>query len=129
VNERIKELRKALKMSQTEFGNKFGVGLGVIRNFEYGLTVPSEVQLNLICATFDVNREWLLYGNGEMFRELTHREKVVDFIGEALADESNSFRLSMIELLADLTPEDWVYLEKLARTFARKIDTKKEDSG
>ena len=119
MNERIKELRKALKLSQTEFGSKFGVGLGVIKNFEYGLTVPSEVQLNLICATFNVNPEWLLDGKGEMFREMSHNEKVAAFISEALADEPEAFRRRFIELAADFTAEDWLAVERVAQLTAK----------
>ena len=115
MNERIKELRKALKLSQTEFGNKFGVGLGVIRNFEYGLTVPSDVQLNLICVTFNVNREWLTDGTGEMFRELTREQKAAAFIGEALANKDDAFKAAVIDLLADLDAEDWANLRALLR--------------
>ena len=129
INERIKELRKALDLSQTEFGEALHVSRGVINNIDRSLVEPKPLFLDSIITTFNVNPGWLLDGNGEMFRELSRNEKVAAFIGEALADERDNFRLSMIELLADLEPEDWAYLEKLARRLANKLNTKKEDSG
>ena len=121
MNERIKELRKRLDLSQTDFGKRFGVGLGVIRNFEYGITAPSDIQIDLICATFHVNREWLTEGEGEMFRERTRNEKVAAFVGEALADKPESFRRAAIEIIAELNPEDWTALERIAKLMADRI--------
>ena len=126
MKERIKELRKTLKLSQTEFGSKFGVGLGVIKNFEYGLTVPNDVQLKLICDTFNVRREWLTDGTGEMFREPNQIDKVTKFISEALADESDSFRKKFIEATVNFTKEDWKAVEFLAK-LATKLNLPPED--
>lgn len=129
INERIKELRKTLDLSQAAFGEALHVSRDVIKNIDNRLVEPKPLFLDNIISTFNVNPEWLLDGKGEMFRELTKNEKVAQFIGEALADKPDSFKLTMIELLADLEPEDWAYLEKLARKLADKMDTKKEDSG
>lgn len=121
IAERIKELRKTLDLSQTDFGKRFGVGLGVIRNFEYGLTAPNDMQTDMICATFNVRREWLMDGKGAMFREIPRNEKIAAFVGEALTDKPESFRRAVIELIADLEPSDWVALERIARQLTAKL--------
>lgn len=127
INERIKELRKHLDLSQTEFGKRFGVGLGVIRNFEYGITAPNDIQIDLICVTFHVNREWLTTGEGEMFRERTRSEKVAAFVGEALADKPESFRRAFIEVVADFGPEEWTALERIAKMFVDRANSNKKE--
>lgn len=76
VNDRIKEIRKHLKLSQTVFGEKLGVGRGVIANLEMNLTEPKELFVDLLCNTFNVNREWLETGKGDMFTASS--ETIVD---------------------------------------------------
>ena len=129
VGERVKAVRESMNMTQAEFSDALNISRSNLANLEKGRYRITDRMINDICREFNVNAEWLTEGRGEMFRELTKNEKVAAFIGEALADEPESFRLSMIELLADLEPEDWTYLEKLARQLANKMNTKKEDSG
>ena len=121
INERIKELRKALDLSQTEFGAALHVSRSVINNIERSsnATSPNELFIDNIITTFNVNPEWLLDGNGEMFREMSHNEKVAAFIGEALADEPEAFRRRFIELAADFTAEDWLAVERVAQLTAK----------
>lgn len=71
MNERLKILRKNLNLSQTEFGKKLGLGLGVIKNLESEKTLLKEEQINLICLIYSVNYDWLKYGTGEMFTSET----------------------------------------------------------
>lgn len=68
MNERIKSLRKELKLNQTEFANSIGVTPSNISKIESGAinTVTSSM-IKLICNLYDVNEEWLRNGEGEMF--------------------------------------------------------------
>ena len=69
ANERVRELRKVLNLSQTKFGEKLGVSKDVIVNIELERVDLKELMLNLICKTFNVNPLWLSEGNGDMFIE------------------------------------------------------------
>lgn len=84
-NDRVKELRQALKMTQTEFGEKLGVSKGVIVNLELSRVEVKELMINLICRTFKVNTLWLEKGEGEMFTDVS------DILIDEIADE---FQLS-----------------------------------
>lgn len=67
--ERVRQLRKDLKMSQEKFGAALGVGRVVIKNIELNLLARPEQKeplLRLICETFNVNYVWLTTGQGEM---------------------------------------------------------------
>lgn len=105
--DRIRELRKSLGLTQTEFGKKLGVGLGVICNFEYGNTVPNSLQLDLICRTYGCDRIWLETGEGEMFREPTIDEQIAGFVGDVLSDKGDEFQKRVMRILASLGPEGW----------------------
>lgn len=105
--DRLKALRKTLKLSQTEFGKRLGMGIGVICNFEYGNTTPNELQLDLICRTYGCDRIWLETGEGEMFREPTIDEQIAGFVGDVLSDKGDAFQKRVMRILASLGPEGW----------------------
>ncbi len=66
---RIRILRKTLKLSQPAFGEKMGVSKDVIANIELERAPVKELMLKMICRTFNVNPLWLENGEGEMFLE------------------------------------------------------------
>lgn len=66
IGERIKKLRKALDLTQAEFGEKIGSTQNAIGNYETGHRNPSSSVINNICKTFDVSEKWLRTGEGEM---------------------------------------------------------------
>ena len=70
IPNRIKELRKALNLSQTKFGEKLGVSKSVVVNLELERVELKEFMLNLICKTYNVNPLWLTEGKGDMFFEV-----------------------------------------------------------
>lgn len=119
IGARIKDFRKEIGLSQTDFGANIGVGIGVIRNFEAGYTVPSSVQIDLICKTYHVNRVWLETGEGDMFVEQTRDERIAAFVGQALSDESDDFKRQLIGLLAALDEDGWQKLKAAAESLKK----------
>lgn len=67
--ERVKALRKELKLSQPAFGKKLGVNRDVIANLELGRVPLKDLMSKMICRSFNVNPLWLEEGEGEMFLE------------------------------------------------------------
>ena len=66
---RLKRLRKTLGLTLVELGEKLGVSITTISFWENGRNdIPEPIRL-LICLLFNVNREWLETGRGEMFIE------------------------------------------------------------
>ncbi len=70
IPERIKILRKELKLSQPAFGERLGVKRDVIANIELERVPVKEIMIKHICRTFDVNPLWLEKGEGEMFLDV-----------------------------------------------------------
>lgn len=80
MEERFKLIRKKEKLSQSEFGKMLGVSRDVIGNIEYGRVEPKLLLINHLCDVFNVNKEWLLYGTGEMYsipKEDTELSKII----------------------------------------------------
>lgn len=70
IAERIKTLRKELKLSQPAFGERLGVKRDVIANIELERVPVKDLMVKHICRTFNVNPLWLESGEGEMFLDV-----------------------------------------------------------
>ena len=124
--DRLRELRKSVGLSQTKFGERVGVGLGVIRNLEDGLTSPSPMFLDLICRTYGCDRIWLETGDGEMFQEMSRDEQIAAFVGKTLSDDGDDFAKQFLALLANLDDVGWQNLKAAAETIR---DAQKKTEG
>lgn len=67
MNTRLKELRKELKLTQAEFGEKLGITAAAISDIEKGRRNLTDRNINLICEKFYVSEEWLREGIGDIF--------------------------------------------------------------
>ena len=67
MRERLKELRKELKLTQQEFADKLGTSRGNIGSYEVGKSAPSDAVISLICKTFCVSEDWLRNGTKPIF--------------------------------------------------------------
>lgn len=67
MKERIKQLRKALGMTQQRFADAIGVRQNTVAQYEIGRNEPIDSVVNLICKEFNVNETWLRTGEGDMF--------------------------------------------------------------
>lgn len=127
INERIRELREQLKISQTEFAERLGSGRGIIKNIEEGRTAPKPQLIDLIARVYNVNRTWLETGEGEMFADMSRTEKLAKFVAQALADKPESFRHWLVGVLIDLDDDGWQLLEDAAKLFAGYGEQKKKE--
>ncbi|MBE5968774.1 MAG: helix-turn-helix transcriptional regulator [Lachnospiraceae bacterium] len=110
MNERIKILRKTLKLTQEEFANAIGAQRATIANYEKGRRVPINTAISLICTKFNVNEDWLRTGEGEMFITRDRSEIITDFMTELLKDQEFKYKQEIIELLACTTMEEWAVM-------------------
>lgn len=67
INERIAEIRKRSKLTQTAFGQRIGASRDTIANLEGGRSSISSMQKTSICREFNVNPDWLENEEGEMY--------------------------------------------------------------
>lgn len=102
MNERIREIRKDNHLTQSEFGSKLGVSRDVISNIEYGRVVPKELFINYLCETFDVNKEWIINGEGEKYKLSEEDERLT----AALAEISLSGNEQLKEIVQKLSKLD-----------------------
>ena len=68
--ERVKEIRKALGLTLEKFGKEIGVTKSTISNIENDKRSLTDQMIISICREHNVNYDYLIYGDGEMFDKL-----------------------------------------------------------
>ena len=100
MNDRIKELRRCLHLTQEEFAARLGIKRNTIATYETGKSNPSDAAVILICKEFNVNEEWLRNGIGAMFK----------------AEPTDE--LDALSARYNLKHKDYVFIEKLLKNVA-----------
>lgn len=126
IQPRIKTLRQTLGMSQTDFGRKIGVTRSVLSNLDLGITTLQDPLLSLVCSVFNVRREWLETGSGEMFEQPDTEAPFYNAIGSISNDEPDSFRKRFVVALAELDDAELDAMERFIRSLIRDTGTKKD---
>lgn len=87
MKNRIKLLRKSLKLSQTDFANSLGLTMRAIQKWEAGSVEVKLSSLKLLEQVFNINIDWLINGKGEMFLKPSNNR--YDFLLKMLDDFSD----------------------------------------
>lgn len=124
IQPRIKTLRQTLGMSQTDFGRKIGVTRSVLSNLDLGITTLQDPLLSLVCSVFNVRREWLETGSGEMFEQPDTEAPFYNAVGSISNDDPDSFRKRFVVSLAELDDAELDAMERFIRSLLR--ETKKD---
>lgn len=111
MNTRLKELRKALKLTQQELADRIGVSRNFITQIEMGVKVPSARTVADICREFSVNESWLREGSGEMFLPQRKDDMIAKMLSSVLSDE-DSFKYRLASALSKLDEEGWKKIEE-----------------
>ena len=83
MKDRIRELRKSLKMTLKEFGDKIHLSLSAVSSIELGKVEITERVVSSILAAFpQVNADWLREGKGDMFQEASDKDQIVAMLGD-----------------------------------------------
>ena len=120
MQERIKEIRKHYKLTQTEFGERIGVKGNTITGYETGIRTPSDAVIVSICREFNCNEVWLRAGEGDPFQEETRQEQIMRFAAQTV-NGSDEFKKAFVSMLAKMDADDWDNLAKLFRKLSGEI--------
>lgn len=124
MNERIKEIRKTLNLTQQEFAERLSLKRNTIATYEMGKSVPSDRTITDICEKYNVNEEWLRDGSGEMFR--AEEENSIVARATMLLGERDPLFEAFIDTYSKLTPRNRELLQQFMSDFSQAYDKKKE---
>lgn len=130
MNERIKELRKALGLTLEKFGARLGVTKTAISQIENGKNNLTDQMFLSICREFNVNEDWLRNGTGEMFVIIPEEEEVI-YYTQALLETQNDpvsdLIKDLIVIYMKLEPSDQAVLQNVAEDLLEKMAARKKE--
>lgn len=115
MNERIKELRKALSLSGEKFGEPLGIKRAAVSNIENGRSNLTEQMIIAICSVYNVNEDWLRTGQGSMFNETKD-----EFLTELKRLHNLSdFQVELVKTYLELPDKDKDSIDKFIASCAK----------
>jgi transcriptional regulator with XRE-family HTH domain len=111
VNQRIKEVRQNLNLSQREFGEKLGVSRGVLNNIESNVVEAKPLFIQHICSVYGVDPIWMETGEGEMFHKPSEAERFAELAAKIQSDP-NEFKKRVFYALSLMSDEGWAAFEQ-----------------
>lgn len=127
INQRIRELREALGLSQPKFGEGFGVSRDVVKNFEYSKTEPSDLQINIICRQYGVNEHWLRTGEGEMKKDFSADVEFAAKVSELLSDEPPKYAKAMVKTILAMDEKCLQQLTAFMKAYIAEIEAEESE--
>ena len=118
INHRIKSLRKHLSMNQNEFGSKIGLSQRAVSWMEKEGNTVIPQNIKIICDTFNVSENWLLNGEGDMFRPADEPD-ILDRLQQEL--KLTSQEMEIIRTFVELSPEQRRMGIEFVQTFTSKL--------
>lgn len=118
IKERFKQLRKELKLNQSEFGKRLVVSKDVISNIEIGRVQPKPLLIDAICDTFRVNKEWLVNGNGSIFNDVKENIELEELIYKISKENSSLYPTAL--KLSKLDSESLILIDSLLNKILKK---------
>lgn len=102
INQRVKQVRLALNLSQAKFATAISISNGYIAGIELENRKVNERIIKLICSSFNVNEEWLKHETGDMFNSPTNKFEIAMNVFKELNPEYQEFVLKQIDALLEI---------------------------
>ncbi|MDB0438418.1 XRE family transcriptional regulator [Clostridioides difficile] len=107
IKDRIKEIREDAGLSQKDFGSKVKLSRSQISCYEKGIRDATDRSIKDICREFDINENWLRFGEGEK-HSISEKDSL---LAEVLAEITISDNMPMKEIIIKLCELDEQYLD------------------
>lgn len=138
MNERFKELRKALRLTQSEFGKILMITTSGVSDIESGRRNVTEQHIKLLCVEpiqgKQVSEEWLRFGKGEMFKERLPSEEIGYYVEDLLEydGQGNPFYDMIVEMMktyVELDEKSQAVIRSYFQSVSDGIHKKEKEDG
>lgn len=119
--ERIKAIRKELGLTLEKFGEKLGVGKTAISKIEKNERNLTDQMTKAICREYNVDYDYLMYGEGDMFTDLP--KTIVDEL--CMQFDLDDFDRAVVEMYLDLPAELRQAIKAKVKDMVQKVDWNK----
>ena len=121
IKDRLKELRKRLGLKQRDVAERLEMNVGTVGAWECGSEKIPKTRLYQICNEYNVSRDWLERGEGDMFVPVEESE--TDFaetmysMFNALPENFQEVWMEVAELIVKGKPTDSRLQQVCEKTF------------
>lgn len=123
---RLKQLRKTLKINQTNFAKQLGMTQTAYSMIENNVNPLSDRHIKVICSAFNVNENWLRTGEGDMFFSSPYEKEFVEIFSNLTKPTQEYLLLMAKELLNTqnklLNSDDLIETNATNNTSLNKLD-------
>ena len=109
MKDRLRLVRKDLKLTQADMGQALGCSQTAYAKYESGMVIPDKPMRMLICEKFNVNESWLETGEC-----VPYKEGLIPELANALRSMP-SVAAALERLLPRMTPEDFAHIDEMVR--------------
>ena len=101
--DRIKILRASyLGLTLEQFGDTIGLKKSAVSKLENNINGLTKVAAKAICREYNVNYDWLIYGEGDMFNDASLIERLETF----LANDSDGSFTALFDAILSLSSSE-----------------------
>jgi transcriptional regulator with XRE-family HTH domain len=101
MNERLKEIRVEQQLTQKQMSEKIGVTEATVSRMESGKSTITEQTIKTLCREFNVNKDWLLSGEGEMYAVSKEDERLAKILAELHTTDNEKLK-NLVEKMLEL---------------------------
>jgi transcriptional regulator with XRE-family HTH domain len=116
--ERIKAVRKELGLTLEKFGEKLGAKKNTMSAIETGRNSLTDQMARSICREYNVDYDYLMYGEGDMFTDLP--KTIVDEL--CMQFDLDDFDRAVVEMYLDLPAELRQAIKAKVKDMVQKVD-------
>lgn len=116
MNQRVKLLRQALQLTQSEFGEGCGLSRAEVANIESSRAPVRPATIPIICREFGVSEVWLRTGEGEMFLPRSQDSELLELLAQVDTKGDDMIRSFLLSYWR-LADEEKAVIRKLVDAF------------
>lgn len=119
IGNRVRKVRLQKGISQEQFGELIGIKKAAVSKIENGENSLSKSNLISICRQFNVNKDWLLYGTGDMLIPQSKENEIRNFFENAISSDTDLAKIQrkFINTLISLDEEEWFTLDRFMKKY------------
>lgn len=121
INERFREAREALNLSQEEFAQKAHRTRSEIKNIEYGKTTPKDPVIWSVCEAHGIDEVWLRTGEGQPFSDTPDEDEIVAALSQAMGGNPSTAKMRLIRAIAKMPETYFPAIEQMITALAAEL--------
>ena len=127
INNRVKEVRQSMNLSQAKFAQKIGFSQSAIKDVEIGKCKVTDRLILAMNKYLGINEEWLRTGNGSMYAQTDKKDAVEQALNILMAKYNmDKFEIAMMKNYLEMSPEAKqgfkTFLKEVAPTIKAEAD-------